>query len=65
MRLSNLFLKFFGLFNWVGLEVKTVKWGYCMVWKSKERSISSLVCLFQEVNNMLGVETKKLYKFEN
>ena len=29
-----------------------------LVWKSKERSVSSLVCLFQEVNNMLGVETK-------
>ena len=40
-------LAWFGLFNWVGLEVRTVKWGYCMVWKSKERSNSSLDCLFQ------------------
>ena len=57
MRLSNLLLKFWS-FKLGGVGSKDGKMGYCMVWKSKERSISSLVCLFQEVNNMLGVETK-------
>ena len=29
-----------------------------LVWKLKERSVSSLVCLFQEVNNMLELKQK-------